>query len=99
MHPADRFQNFDPVTAHLRSLIDELASRAEDFSADPPDRAQTKSALAEELTLDYPTLPAADRAAVVAGVMAALAEADFFGVEFVGDPFADEAEGAEADEE
>ena len=43
--------------------------------------------------MDFPQLGAADRAAVIAGVMAVLEDEDFFGTEFVGDPFADDEPG------
>ncbi len=39
--------------------------------------------------MDYPTLHPEDRKVVVTGVMSVLEDEDFFGTEFVGDPFAD----------
>ena len=77
-------------------LIDQIADRADDFLAGIRDRAQAREAIAELLAADYPTLDAATSAAVTAGVMAILEAEDFFGLEFVGDPFA-EAENAGED--
>ncbi len=78
------------MAADLPSIIDEIAKQADDFLAGVQDRAQAKAGISELLTMDYFDLDANDRAIVVKGVMAVLEEEDFFGTEFVGDPFADE---------
>jgi len=80
---------------NLPLIIGDLADRADDFLAGAKDRAQGRAGIEEAITMDYPGLAAADRAAVVQGVMAILEDEDFFGTEFVGDPFADEAEDTE----
>ncbi len=80
---------------NLPLIIGDLADRADDFLAGAKDRAQGRAAIAEEITLEYPGLADSDRAAVVNGVMAILEDEDFFGLEFVGDPFADDAESTE----
>lgn len=77
------------MASDLRPIIDEIADQADDFLADALDRAQAKAGIAELLTMDYPSLDANERAAVIAGVMKVLEEEDFFGIEFVGDPFKD----------
>lgn len=74
----------------LPTIIDEIANQADDFLAGVRDRAQAKAGISELLTMDYSDLNPNDRATVVKGVMAVLEEEDFFGAEFVGDPFADE---------
>ncbi len=73
----------------LRPIIDEIASRADDFLAGSRDRAQGRAGIEEVITMDYHTLSHADRSLVVAGVMMVLEEEDFFGTEFVGDPFSE----------
>ena len=81
---------------HLPSIISEIADQADDFLAGAKDRAQGRAGIQELLTMDYPELSAADRTEVVEGVMQILEAEEFFGTEFVGDPFADEdAEGEE----
>ena len=78
------------MAADLPSIIDEIANQADDFLAGARDRAQAKAGISELLTMDYSELNPTERAAVVKGVMAVLEEEDFFGAEFVGDPFTDE---------
>ncbi|MBL9186278.1 MAG: hypothetical protein JNK23_02250 [Opitutaceae bacterium] len=78
------------MTADLRPIIDEIANRADDFLEGSPDRAHARAGIEEVITMDYPALDPLDRATVVAGVMAVLNDEDFFGIEFVGDPFADD---------
>ncbi|HVS52143.1 MAG TPA: hypothetical protein VHD62_07275 [Opitutaceae bacterium] len=80
----------------LRPIIDEIASQADDFLDDVRDRAQARAGISELLTMDYADLTPAQRTKVVDGVMAALENEDFFGAEFVGDPF---SEDADADDE
>mgnify|MGYP001599611103 CR=1 FL=1 len=79
----------------LRPIIDEIASRADDFLAGGTDRAHARAGIAELVNMDYPQLDAADRGHVTAGVMAVLEAEDFFGTEFVGNPFDDDEAEAE----
>jgi hypothetical protein len=79
----------------LRAIIDEIANQADDFLAGATDRKQGRAGIAELLTVDYNYLSPDDRKTVTDGVMAVLEEEDFFGAEFVGDPFTD----TEADDE
>ncbi len=72
---------------NLAAIIDEIASRADEFLLETKDRAQGRAGIAELLTMDYAFLNPADRKTVIDGVMAVLEEEDFFGVEFVGDTF------------
>ncbi len=46
--------------------------------------------------MDFPQLNPADRATVTAAVRSVLEDEDFFGTEFVGNPFADSDEAGEA---
>lgn len=78
------------MTPNLRPIIDEIADRADDFLAGARDRAQARAGISELLAMDYSVLNPADRAMVVAGVMSVLEDEDFFGAEYVGDPFKDE---------
>jgi hypothetical protein len=80
------------MSSHLRPIIAEIASRADDFLAGASDRAQARAGIAELLTMDYGQLESAERTVVIAGVMSVLEEEDFFGTEFVGDPFRDDDE-------
>jgi hypothetical protein len=82
--------------SELRPIIDDLANRADDFLAGVRDRAHARAGIEEAITIDYPGIAPADRRAVVAGVMLVLEDEDFFGTEFVGDPF---TEPEEPDEE
>jgi hypothetical protein len=77
---------------NLPLIIGDLAERADDYLAGAADRKQGRAGIEEALTIDYPGLAAADRAAVVQAVMAILEEEDFFGTEYVGDAFAEEPE-------
>jgi hypothetical protein len=79
------------MTADLRLIIADLASRADDFLAEARERGPARAGIAEELSLSYPDLDGAHRAAAVAGVMSVLEEEDFFGIEFCGDAFAEDA--------
>jgi hypothetical protein len=76
--------------ADLRPIIDEIASQAEDFLAGARDRAQARAGISELITMDYGQLSPPDRTVVITGVMSVLEEEDFFGTEFVGDPFRDD---------
>jgi hypothetical protein len=83
------------MPADLRPIIDEIANRADDFLVGSRDRAQARAGIEEVITMDYPTLGLADRTLVTAGVMSVLEEDDFFGTEYVGDPFSDPEESDE----
>lgn len=72
------------------AIIHDIAAQADDFLADAKDRRQGRAGIEEFVTLEHPTLGPVDRKRIVDGVMAVLEEEDFFGTEFVGDPFADE---------
>jgi hypothetical protein len=76
---------------NLRPIIDDIASQADDFLAGTTDRRHARAGIEEFITLEHPGLSPVDRKKVADGVMAALAEEDFFATEFVGDPFVDEA--------
>jgi hypothetical protein len=78
------------MAGDLRPIIDDIASRADDFLAGTRDRPQARAGIEELLTMDYPTLNPADRTVVVTGVMSVLEDEDFFGTEYVGDPFSDD---------
>jgi hypothetical protein len=80
------------VTPDLRPIIDDIASRADDFLAGARDRNQARAGIDEVITIDYPTLNPSDRTVVIAGVMSVLEDEDFFGTEYVGDPFRDDDE-------
>lgn len=66
-----------------------LAARADDFLAGIRDRGLARAGIADELTMEHPGLEPAARAIVVDYVMEILADEDFFGIEFVGDPFSE----------
>ena len=74
---------------NLAALIAELADQTDGFLAGVCNRTQARTVIAEQLDLEHFELSPANRAAVSAGVMAALEAEEFFGVEFVGDPFSD----------
>ena len=80
------------MPADFRHIIDEIASQADDFLAGAPDRAHARAGIAELLNMDYFALGPDDRKKVTDGVMAVLEAEDFFGTEFVGDPFKDDEE-------
>jgi hypothetical protein len=80
------------MPADLRPIIEDIASRAEDFLVGTRDRAQARAGIEEVITMDYPTLGLADRAVVTTGVMSVLEDEDFFGTEYVGDPFSEPEE-------
>jgi hypothetical protein len=84
------------MTADLRPIIDDIANRADDFLEGTRDRTHARAGIEEVITIDYPTLNPPDRTVVIAGVMSVLEDEDFFGTEFVGDPF---SEPEEPDEE
>jgi len=77
---------------NLAAIIDEIASQADDFLAGATDRAHGRAGIAELINMDYPHLSDDDRKRVTDGVMALLEAEDFFGTEFVGNPFEDETD-------
>ena len=78
------------MAADLRPIIDEIADQADEFLAGARDRAQARAGISEVITMDSPDLNPTDRNTVITGVMKVLEEEDFFGGEFVGDPFSDD---------
>ena len=74
----------------LAVIIDEIARQADEFLAGATDRAQARAGIAELLNMDYADLNPEQRGAVTRGVMAILEAEEFFGIEFVGDPFTDD---------
>jgi hypothetical protein len=84
---------------HLRPLIDEIASQADDFLAGILDRSQARASTDEFIQLDYPRLAAADRKRVVDGVMAILEDEGFFGERFVDSFDADQNTDEDSDSE
>lgn len=75
---------------HLAAIIAELADQADEFLKGVTDRAQARAAIAEQINLDFFELSPADRKTVIEGVMTTLEGEEFFGIEFVGDPFSDD---------
>lgn len=75
---------------NLDAIIAEIADQADEFLAGVTDRAQARAGIAEQINLDYFTLNPVDRKAVTEGVMATLEAEEFFGIEFVGNPFSDD---------
>lgn len=77
------------MAADLRPIIEDIANRADDFLAGARDRAQARAGIEELITIDYGALSPGDRTIVITGVMSVLEDEDFFGTEYVGDPFND----------
>ena len=75
---------------NLQSIIDHLANDADSFLAGTTSREQARAGIAEFLTIEYSGLVAADRKTITDAVIAMLEQDDFFGTEFVGNPFADD---------
>ncbi len=75
---------------HLAAIIAEIADQADEFLKGVTDRAQARAGIAEQINLDFFELNPADRKTVIEGVMATLETEEFFGIEFVGDPFSDD---------
>jgi len=75
---------------HLAAIIAEIADQADEFLKGVTDRAQARAGIAEQINLDFFELNPADRKTVIEGVMATLEAEEFFGIEFVGDPFSDD---------
>jgi hypothetical protein len=74
----------------LSAIIADLVDQAETALAGTTDRTVARAGLAVLIDQDYFQLCPADRVAVTAGVMATLEHEEFFGLEFVGNPFQDE---------
>lgn len=62
----------------LAPIIDEIASRADDFLADATGRREARAGIAELVNADYARLSPADRGEVTDAVMSILEEEDFF---------------------
>lgn len=75
---------------NLAAIIAEIADQADEFLKGVTDRAQTRAAIAEQINLDFFELNPVDRKTVIEGVVATLEAEEFFGIEFVGDPFSDD---------
>lgn len=75
---------------HLAAIIAEIADQADEFLKGVTDRAQARAAIAEQINLDFFELNPIDRKTVIEGVIATLEAEEFFGIEFVGDPFSDD---------
>lgn len=63
---------------NLDSIIDEIASQADDFLAEASNRKEARAGVAELVNADYPEPGAADRTAVIERVMAILDREGFF---------------------
>jgi hypothetical protein len=75
---------------HLAAIIAEIADQADEFLKGVADRAQARAGIAEQINLDFFELNPVDRKTVIEGVMTTLEAEEFFGIEFVGDPFSDD---------
>lgn len=75
--------NLDAITA-------EIVDQADEFLAGITDRAAVRAAIARLIDADYFTLPPADQKVLTENVIATLEADEFFGIEFVGDPFSDD---------
>ncbi|MDD3180749.1 MAG: hypothetical protein PHQ04_10425 [Opitutaceae bacterium] len=69
----------------IETLIDDIASQADDFLADATNRTDARTGIMEHLNADYPRLSPGDRRKVADGVMAILEEEGFFDTEPGGD--------------
>lgn len=68
-------------------IIEAIARRADEFLTGSPTREEARTALGELLASEYPQLSPEQRGEIIAGVIRVLEDEDFFGIEFVGDPF------------
>lgn len=75
---------------NLAAIIAEIADQADEFLKGVTDRALARAAIAEQINLDFFELNPVDRKTVIEGVIATLEAQEFFGIEFVGDPFSDD---------
>ena len=62
----------------LRSIIDEIASRADDFLAEAANRKEARAGIDELVNADHPQLSPGDRQKIAEGVMAILEGEGFF---------------------
>ena len=62
----------------LRSLIEEIASQADDFLAGAANRKEARAGIDELINADHPRLSPADRQKIAEGVMAILENEGFF---------------------
>jgi hypothetical protein len=62
----------------LSSIIDEIASQADDFLAGAANRREARAGIDELVNTDYPRLSPGDRKKVVNGVMVILEQEGFF---------------------
>ncbi len=62
----------------LSSIIDEIASQADDFLARAANRKEARAGIDELVNTDYPRLSPVDRKKVAEGVMAILENEGFF---------------------
>jgi hypothetical protein len=81
----------------IPAIIEDLASRADDFLVERSDRKDARAAIAALLADEQPQLAVKDRQRVINGVMAILEEEDFFGPAGAGDSWHDGEDEADAD--
>jgi hypothetical protein len=62
----------------LRAIIEEIASKADEFLAEAANRKEARAGIDELINADYPQLSPGDRQKAAAGVMAILEEEGFF---------------------
>lgn len=74
----------------LAQIIADIASRTDEFLAGATSREQGRAGIEEYINLEHFHLTPEQRRQVTDGVMKLLEAEDFFGTEFVGDPFAEE---------
>ncbi len=76
---------------NLRALIDEIASRADDFLAGASNRKEARAGIDELINADHPQLNPAERRQVAEGVMTILENEGFFEFGGSGGPAGDSA--------
>ena len=79
----------------LHAIIADIADRADDFLAGASSREQGRAGIEEYINLEHFHLSPDDRKKVVDGVIKVLEAEDFFGTEFVGDPFKNDEDAAD----
>jgi hypothetical protein len=62
----------------LRSIIEEIASQADDFLAGAENRKEARAGIDELINADHPQLSPGDRQKIAEGVMAILENEGFF---------------------
>jgi len=70
----------------LRSIIDEIASQADDFLSGAANRKEARAGIEEQINADYPRLSAAERKKVAEDVMTILENEGFFEFGLSGGP-------------